>query len=143
MFQSFQVNTIVAEVGPCVAFYQALGFDETYRFPAEGAPEHVEVRANGLTLGISSVAAAHAVHGLEMSGRPGGPGAERLPGEAPAQRVGARSGRQPRRDRPAAQVMAQPAAISAPCSRDARTGLGRRPMDDAALTLVGKAALGR
>ena len=68
MFQSFQVNTIVPDVSPCVAFYQALGFVETYRFPAEGMPEHVEVRANGLTLGISSVAAARAVHGLDLSG---------------------------------------------------------------------------
>jgi lactoylglutathione lyase len=58
MFQRFQVNTIVADVEPCVAFYQALGFEETHRFPAEGTPEHVEVRANGLTLGISSVVAA-------------------------------------------------------------------------------------
>src|SRR4051794_40348556 len=68
MFQSFQVNTIVPDVEPCVTFYKALGFEETYRFPAEGTPEHVEVRANGLTLGIGSVAAARSVHDLELSG---------------------------------------------------------------------------
>ena len=66
MFQNFQVNTIVPDVEPCVAFYLALGFAETYRFPAEGIPEHVEVRANGLTLGISSAAAAQEVHDLAI-----------------------------------------------------------------------------
>ena len=68
MFKHFQINMIVADVDPCVAFYQALGFEETYRTPAEGVPEHVEVRANGLTLGISSVTAAHEAHGLDVSG---------------------------------------------------------------------------
>src|SRR5512143_2996205 len=68
MFVNFQVNMIVKDVEPCVSFYKTLGFVETYRTPAEGAAEHVEVRALGLTLGISSAAAAHDVHDLELSG---------------------------------------------------------------------------
>jgi catechol 2,3-dioxygenase-like lactoylglutathione lyase family enzyme len=68
MFQAFQVNAIVQDMAPCVAFYAALGFVETYRFPDEVIPEHVEVRANGLTLGISSVDAAREVHGLAITG---------------------------------------------------------------------------
>ncbi len=68
MFVDFQVNMVVEDVEPCVAFYKALGFEETYRTPAEGAAEHVEVRALGLTLGISSAAAAREVHGLHVSG---------------------------------------------------------------------------
>ncbi|HEU5438408.1 MAG TPA: VOC family protein [Ktedonobacterales bacterium] len=68
MFLNFQINMIVEDVEPCVSFYKAIGFEETYRTPAEGAPEHVEVRALGLTLGISSVAAAREAHGLDVSG---------------------------------------------------------------------------
>lgn len=68
MFMSFQINMVVEDVEPCVSFYKAIGFEETYRTPAEGAAEHVEVRALGLTLGISSVTAAREVHGLDVSG---------------------------------------------------------------------------
>ncbi len=68
MFLNFQINMLVEDVEPCVSFYKAIGFEETYRTPAEGAAEHVEVRALGLTLGISSVAAAREVHGLHVSG---------------------------------------------------------------------------
>jgi catechol 2,3-dioxygenase-like lactoylglutathione lyase family enzyme len=68
MFVNFQINMVVEDVEPCVSFYKALGFEETYRTPAEGAAEHVEVRALGLTLGIGSVAAAREVHGLHVSG---------------------------------------------------------------------------
>lgn len=68
MFLNFQINMIVENVEPCVSFYKAIGFEETYRTPAEGAAEHVEVRALGLTLGVSSVTAAREVHGLHVSG---------------------------------------------------------------------------
>ncbi len=70
MFLNFQINMIVEDVEPCVLFYKAIGFEETYRTPAEGAAEHVEVRMRtlGLTLGISSVTAAREVHGLHVPG---------------------------------------------------------------------------
>jgi len=67
MFLNFQVNMTVRDVEPCVSFYKAIGFEQTYRTPAEGAPEHVEVRSLGLTLGISSLKAALEVHGLDLS----------------------------------------------------------------------------
>jgi uncharacterized glyoxalase superfamily protein PhnB len=73
MFTNFQINMLVedAQMEPCVAFYKALGFEETYRTPLEGVAEHVEVRLLrlGLTLGISSVTAAQAVHELHVSGQ--------------------------------------------------------------------------
>jgi predicted lactoylglutathione lyase len=69
MFLGFQINMVVEDVEPCVSFYKAIGFEETYRTPAEGAAEHVEVRTLGLTLGISSAAAAREVHGLDVTGR--------------------------------------------------------------------------
>ncbi len=68
MFSNFQINMIVEDVEPCVSFYKAIGFEETYRTPTEGAAEHIEVRALGLTLGIGSIAAARDVHGLDVSG---------------------------------------------------------------------------
>ncbi len=68
MFLDFQINMIVEDVEPCVSFYKAMGFEESYRTPAEGAPEHIEVRTLGLTLGISSVTAAREVHGINVSG---------------------------------------------------------------------------
>lgn len=67
MFVGFQINMLVEDVEPCVSFYKAIGFEETYRTPAVGAAEHVEVRALGLTLGISSIAAAREIHALHMS----------------------------------------------------------------------------
>ena len=66
MFSGFQINMFVEDVEPCASFYKAIGFAETYRTPTE-APEHVEVRALGLTLGIASVSAARDVHGLHIS----------------------------------------------------------------------------
>jgi catechol 2,3-dioxygenase-like lactoylglutathione lyase family enzyme len=68
MFVNFQINMIVEDVEPCVSFYTALGFEETYRTPADGAAAHVEVRTLGLTLGVSSAAAAREGHGLDVSG---------------------------------------------------------------------------
>ena len=67
MFLNFQINTFVEDVEPCVSFYKAIGFEETYRTPTEGPAEHVEVRTLGLTLGIASAAAARDVHGLHVS----------------------------------------------------------------------------
>jgi predicted enzyme related to lactoylglutathione lyase len=67
MFSNFQVNTIVDDVEPLVAFYKSLGFEETYRVPKEGPADHVEVRAIGLILGISSRVAAREHHDLEVA----------------------------------------------------------------------------
>jgi lactoylglutathione lyase len=68
VFAGFQINMIVEEVEPCLAFYKAIGFAETYRTPTEGAAEHVEVRAIDLTLGISSATAARDSHDLHVVG---------------------------------------------------------------------------
>jgi predicted enzyme related to lactoylglutathione lyase len=68
IFSSFQINMIVDDVEPCVTFYKAIGFEETYRTPAAGPAEHIEVRAIDLTLGISSAAAARDSHGLQGTG---------------------------------------------------------------------------
>lgn len=67
MFKGFQVDMYADEVEPAVAFYAALGFQETYRYAPDGEPWHVELRDGGLTIGVSSVRAAREDHGLEAS----------------------------------------------------------------------------
>ncbi len=60
------------DVSRLVRFYVGLGFRETYRNSKEGPPDHVEVKLDGLTIGISSVDAAVSTHGLNpnLGGRP-------------------------------------------------------------------------
>ena len=55
-----------------VAFYEGLGFRETFRTPLEGEPIHVEVTLDGLTIGIADADSASADHGLRpnLEGRP-------------------------------------------------------------------------
>jgi uncharacterized glyoxalase superfamily protein PhnB len=61
------VNLYAEDVEPAVAFYSALGFEESYRVPATGTPLHVELRKDGTTIGVSSVDAARDEHGFEAS----------------------------------------------------------------------------
>jgi uncharacterized glyoxalase superfamily protein PhnB len=63
----FQVNLYAEDVKSAIAFYTALGFEESYRYPAAGTPQHVEVRRDGLTIGVSFIDAAPAEHGFEAS----------------------------------------------------------------------------
>jgi predicted enzyme related to lactoylglutathione lyase len=67
VFTGFQVNMYADDVEPGVAFYAALGLEETYRYAPAGEPLHVELRGGGLTIGIASVRAAREEHGLEVS----------------------------------------------------------------------------
>lgn len=62
-----QVNLYAEDVEVGIAFYTRLGFEESYRHPPTGTPEHVEVRNGGLTIGVASVEAARTVHGFEAS----------------------------------------------------------------------------
>jgi catechol 2,3-dioxygenase-like lactoylglutathione lyase family enzyme len=75
LFREPQVNFFVQDVETSVRFYTDLfGFDETFRAPASGPTEFVEVRLGGLTLGLGSIEAARRVHGLDVV--PGPPRAE-------------------------------------------------------------------
>jgi catechol 2,3-dioxygenase-like lactoylglutathione lyase family enzyme len=67
MFRSPQINLYVADVPLSVAFYERLGFAETFRTPAAGVPIHVELVLDGFKVGIASVASARADHDLEVS----------------------------------------------------------------------------
>jgi lactoylglutathione lyase len=72
MFTSALVNLYTADIEAAQRFYRdLLGFEETFRTPREGTPEHVELRLDGFTLGLGSVQAAQRVHGVEAA--PGSP----------------------------------------------------------------------
>lgn len=68
-------NTIYSQDLPAaMRFYAELGLRESFRFPATGDVQHVELRAGEFTLGIATVAAARDEHGLNP--HPGGGGIE-------------------------------------------------------------------
>jgi predicted enzyme related to lactoylglutathione lyase len=67
-FRSPQINLYARDLPRLATFYAGLGFVETFRTPAEGAAEHVELTLNGFRLGIATVAAARAHHGLAPGG---------------------------------------------------------------------------
>ena len=71
-FRNPMINIYSHDLGRLAGFYERLGFRETFRTPEEGAPVHVEVTLDDFTIGIASVDAAAADHGLspELGGRP-------------------------------------------------------------------------
>jgi catechol 2,3-dioxygenase-like lactoylglutathione lyase family enzyme len=72
MFATGLVNLYTRDIEAGLHFYRdLLGFTETFRTPAEGIPEHVELRLEGFTIGLGTVEAAKNVHGVEAA--PGSP----------------------------------------------------------------------
>jgi lactoylglutathione lyase len=62
------VNLYTADIEAGLRFYRdLLGFEETFRTPKEGIPEHVELTLNGFMLGLGTVEAARRVHGVDPS----------------------------------------------------------------------------
>ena len=65
MFLDALVNLYTRDIEAAMHFYgDLLGFEETFRTPADGMPEHVEFRVSGFTLGLGTVEAARRVHGV-------------------------------------------------------------------------------
>jgi lactoylglutathione lyase len=72
MFVDGLVNLYTRDIEAGLHFYRdLLGFVETFRAPAEGTPEHVELQLSGFTVGLGTVEAAKRVHGVEPA--PGSP----------------------------------------------------------------------
>jgi lactoylglutathione lyase len=72
MFVTALVNLYTDDIEAGLRFYRdLLGFEETFRTPRGGTPEHVELRLNGFTIGLGTVGAAWRVHGVEAA--PGSP----------------------------------------------------------------------
>ncbi|WP_306207724.1 VOC family protein [Actinoplanes sp. RD1] len=73
MYTDALVNLYTRDIEAGLRFYRdLLGFTETFRAPAGGALEHVELRLGGFTLALGTVEAARRVHGVEAT--PGAPG---------------------------------------------------------------------
>jgi lactoylglutathione lyase len=72
MFDTALVNLYTHDIEAGIHFYRdLLGFVETFRTPAEGLPEHIELRLGGFTVGLGTVEAARRVHGVQAEpGRP-------------------------------------------------------------------------
>jgi lactoylglutathione lyase len=72
MFASALVNLYTSDIEAGLRFYRdLLGFEETFRTPKEGTPDHVELTLNGFALGLGTVEAAKRIHGVDAS--PGSP----------------------------------------------------------------------
>lgn len=64
MFRSPQVVLFSADVPRAAAFYQTLGFTETFRVPVEGEPIHIDLTLDGYKLGLASIGSTRDDHGL-------------------------------------------------------------------------------
>jgi lactoylglutathione lyase len=68
MFAGGFVNLYTADIEAATRFYRdLLGFEETFRTPAQGVPEHVELAFGEFRLGLGAVAAARRAHGVDAS----------------------------------------------------------------------------
>lgn len=65
MFRAPQVNLYVTDIEASARFYRdLLGFTETFRTPHEGTPVHVELRLDGLILGLATIESLRDTHGV-------------------------------------------------------------------------------
>jgi lactoylglutathione lyase len=72
MLESPFVHLYTRDIEAGLRFYRdLLGFEETFRTPTKGTPEHVELTLRGFGLGLGTVEAAKRVHGVDAS--PGSP----------------------------------------------------------------------
>jgi lactoylglutathione lyase len=68
VFSAPMVNVYTDDLRAALAFYGGLlGFEETFRAPSSEAPDHVELRLDGVTIALSTAEAARRVHGLEAN----------------------------------------------------------------------------
>ena len=71
VFRNHLYNLITADIEPALRFYRdTVGFAETFRVPATGAPDHVEMEMDSLNLAVSTVEALRRDHGLRGGGGP-------------------------------------------------------------------------
>jgi len=67
-FSAPQVVLLVEDAERSVAFYRRFGFEEVFRTPPAGAPIHVDVRLDGIRLGLATRASFRDDHGLDATG---------------------------------------------------------------------------
>ena len=62
------VHLYTHDIEAGLRFYKGLlGFEETFRTPKEGTPEHVELSLKGFGLGLGAVEAAKRVNGVDAT----------------------------------------------------------------------------
>jgi lactoylglutathione lyase len=72
LFATALVNLSTADIEAGPRFHRdLLGFQETFRAPTHGGPEHAELTLNGFALGLGTVEAAKKAHGVDAT--PGSP----------------------------------------------------------------------
>lgn len=65
MFTALMPHLYTSDIERAMAFYRdQLGFTQTFQFPPEGRPEHVELRIGDVVLGISAREALGEIEGL-------------------------------------------------------------------------------
>jgi catechol 2,3-dioxygenase-like lactoylglutathione lyase family enzyme len=70
-FRDAQVNLYARDLERSLRFYRdVLGFAETFRTPKHGPPAHVELRLGTFTLGVATVEALRADHGISTGAGP-------------------------------------------------------------------------
>jgi predicted enzyme related to lactoylglutathione lyase len=67
-FSSPMINLYARDLARSAAFYATLGFVETFRTPATGAPDHLEMSLGSFKLGVATIQAARDHHGLDPKG---------------------------------------------------------------------------
>lgn len=71
MFTSLMPHLFTADIDRATAFYRdQLGFRQTFRYPADGRPEHVELRLGDSVLALSTRDAAHGAGLAPTAGNP-------------------------------------------------------------------------
>ena len=67
VFKTPMINLYARDLARLAAFYTRLGFVETFRTPATGAPRHLEFKLDQFTLGMATLDAAIQDHGLQLN----------------------------------------------------------------------------
>src|SRR6266536_210944 len=72
MFETAFPQLYTQDIEAALRFYRdQFGFVETFRTPADGVPEHVELRLGDFLIGLGTVEAARRAHGVDAEpGRP-------------------------------------------------------------------------
>lgn len=65
IFKTPQIVLFSRDVERAAAFYRAIGFDEVFRTPSEGAPIHVDLTLDGYRIGLASAESTRRDHGME------------------------------------------------------------------------------
>ncbi len=66
-FTNPAINYYVGNVEAAAQFYiEHFGFEETFRIPQQGKPDHVEITLGSFVLGIESEEAGLSMHGLPL-----------------------------------------------------------------------------